>query len=63
MKMNELSTISSLHTAGALWEWTGQATLLTKAAKTGFCDLKSKFPLNLKTKYQRFKVTLWPIDR
>jgi hypothetical protein len=22
MKMNELSTISSLHAAGALWEWT-----------------------------------------
>jgi hypothetical protein len=36
--------------------------ILPLAAETGFCDLKSKFPLILKIKYQRFNVNGRPLD-
>jgi hypothetical protein len=41
----------------------GEATVFCiKTVKPVFCDLKSKFPLKLKIKYQHFNVKGRPID-
>jgi hypothetical protein len=36
--------------------------ILASAAETDFCNLMSKFPLNLKIKYQWFNVNERPLD-
>jgi hypothetical protein len=35
---------------------------LADAAETGFCNLKSKFPLNVKKKYQQFNAKGRPFN-
>jgi hypothetical protein len=58
-EMNGLSAISSLH-------WVpyghGFATYFGFKRKMFFCNLKSKFLLKLKIKYQRFKAKYRPSD-
>jgi hypothetical protein len=36
--------------------------IVAEAAETDFCDLKSKFPLNLKIKYQWFNAEGKPLE-
>jgi hypothetical protein len=50
-----------LFAAGAPLNWISHIFWL-KPLKPVFCDLKSKFPLNLKIKYQRFNGNGRPLD-
>jgi hypothetical protein len=49
-----------LFPTGAPLKW--MSYILALAAETGFWHLKSKFPLNVKIKYQRFNAKSRPLD-